>query len=46
MYVTSVMINTFITFLLKQSTLPAVFFLFVAIVCRLAMSAYYIRLLW
>ena len=45
-YVTSVMINTFITFLFKQSTLPAVIFSFVAKACRLGMRAYYIRMLW
>ena len=39
MYVTSVMINICITFLLKVSTLPGIF-LFVAL------SACYIRMLW
>ena len=34
-YVTPVMFNTFITFLLQQSTLPAAIFLFVALVGRL-----------
>ena len=43
-YVTSVMINTFITFLLEQSTLPAVIF-FICGISLSPMSAYYIRML-
>ena len=44
-HVTAVMINTFITFLLKQSTLAAVIF-FIRGISLSPMSAYYIRMFW
>ena len=44
-YVTSVMINTVIRFLLKKSTLPAVIF-FICGISLSPMRAYYIRMLW